>query len=63
MITDAYGARLRTWERRNRERGEPCDEQRLMAAWARYFDMHPDLGYTTSIIHQRRHTLTAWSTC
>ncbi|GAA0439557.1 hypothetical protein GCM10009095_03180 [Sphingomonas molluscorum] len=63
MITAAYGARLRRWERRNREHGEQCDEHRLMAAWARYFDLHPELEFAPSSIHQRRHTLAASSTC
>jgi hypothetical protein len=63
VVTNAYGARLRRWERRNREHGEQCNERRLMAAWTRYFDLHPELGFAPSIIHQRRHTLAASSTC
>lgn len=63
VVAASYGARLRAWERRNRQHGEHCDERRLAVAWARLFDAHPALGYVPSVIHQRRHTLAASSTC
>lgn len=57
IVTADYSARIRAWERRNRENGEFCDERELKAAWIRYFTTHANLGLAPCIIRQRRHTL------